>query len=468
MLLLLRMAQYVRRQPEKTTLYKIIQENWLTFKDSILQHGESLPKYVESEFEEFLKCGILAYGFLRNRCEACGKDHVLGFSCKRRGFCPSCMGRRMSETTIFLSEQVIQNIPVRQWVLSVPLPLRYWMARSPRLLTQVHKITSRAISTHYRELAKPNRGRVGEVCLIQRFGSDLRLNVHFHMIFSEGIWDDGGKFHGTRGPTDLEVENIVKRIKNKCLRLLLNLGYLQENGEEASPSEDDAEEGSIFNKALAAAIRANQLFKPNYKVPRVGQWDKQFEAKIKGPKCATIDYFSLHANTYVAPNDKKSLGRLIGYVTRPSVCEARLSIDSKGNVLYKLKKPFSDGTLFVSFAPLEFLARLMALIPKPRTHLIIYSGMFARRTKSRNKVVIKRNNPESTCPKQHRQTWTKLLKKVFDIDIEKCPFCGGRMRLLKPVLQIGPIKKILDHLKLDCRAPPLAPSRICLTENFDF
>ena len=113
-------TQYIRRQPEKTTLYKIVQENWLTFKDSIMQQGEAVPPYVENEFEEYLKCGILAHGFLRNRCEACTKDHVVGFSCKRRGFCPSCMGRRMAETTIFLCEQVIQDVAVRQWVLSVP------------------------------------------------------------------------------------------------------------------------------------------------------------------------------------------------------------------------------------------------------------------------------------------------------------------------------------------------------------
>lgn len=345
-------TQYSRRQPEKTTLYKVIQENWLTLKDRIQEAGDILPKYIESEFEEYLKCGILAFGFLRNHCDTCGKEHIVGFSCKRRGFCPSCMGRRMAETTIFLTEQLIQNIPVRQWVLSFPIPLRYWMARSPKLLTQIHKITSRAISTHYRKLAKPNKGKIGEICLIQRFGSDLRLNVHLHMIFSEGIWDKAGIFHVTRGPTDQEVEKIVAKIKTKCLRLLLNLGYIQDDGQISTSTDADDESDSIINKALAAAIRANQLFKPNHKVPRLGQFDKQFEPKRKGPKCATIDYFSLHANTYVAANDKKGLERLIGYVTRPSVSEARLSINSKGDVLYKLKNPFSDGTLFVSFTPL--------------------------------------------------------------------------------------------------------------------
>ena len=110
----------------------------------------------------------------------------------------------------------------------------------------------------------------------------------------------------------------------------------------------------------------------------------------------------------------------------------------------------------------------MALMPKPKAHLIRYCGMFARRAKNRDKVIIKKEDPESGCSKQHRIIWAKLLKKIFDIDIEKCQFCGGKMKLLKPVTESSAIKKILDHLKLDSRAPPLAASRIRTTEVFDF
>ena len=54
-----------------------------------------LPRYVERELAEYLRCGILAHGFARVRCQACADELVVAFSCKRRGICPSCTARRM-------------------------------------------------------------------------------------------------------------------------------------------------------------------------------------------------------------------------------------------------------------------------------------------------------------------------------------------------------------------------------------
>ncbi|MBA3591953.1 MAG: transposase zinc-binding domain-containing protein [Methylibium sp.] len=82
--------------------------------------GASLPQFIKDEFDAFLECGILAHGFLRLRCVDCGHDKLLAFSCKRRGFCPSCGARRMSQTAAHLIDHVIPHVPVRQWVLSPP------------------------------------------------------------------------------------------------------------------------------------------------------------------------------------------------------------------------------------------------------------------------------------------------------------------------------------------------------------
>jgi hypothetical protein len=83
---------------------------------------------VERELRAFLKCGILAHGFVRVHCDACGCDRLGALSCKERGFCPSCGGRRMAETAAFLVDQVLPRAPVRQWVLSLPIELRYRLA----------------------------------------------------------------------------------------------------------------------------------------------------------------------------------------------------------------------------------------------------------------------------------------------------------------------------------------------------
>jgi hypothetical protein len=118
---------YARRQPETTLLYQILQEHWLGFRAAIETDGRELPAFVCDEFEAYFRCGILAHGF---RCNDCGYSRVVGFSCKRRCFCPSCLGRRMADTAAFCVEHLLPRVPVRQWILSVPYRLRFQMAYS--------------------------------------------------------------------------------------------------------------------------------------------------------------------------------------------------------------------------------------------------------------------------------------------------------------------------------------------------
>jgi hypothetical protein len=66
----------------------------------------------KAEFDTFLECGLLARGFLRLRCGDCGHDKLAAFSCKRRGFCPSCGARRMAQTAAHLVDHVIPHVPV--------------------------------------------------------------------------------------------------------------------------------------------------------------------------------------------------------------------------------------------------------------------------------------------------------------------------------------------------------------------
>jgi hypothetical protein len=57
-------------------------------------------------------------------------------------------------------------------------------------------------------------------------------------------------------------------------------------------------------------------------------------------------------------------------------------------------------------------------------------------------------------------SWANLLKQVFDIDIEHCPYCGGDMKIIAAILEKAAITKILDHLGLPARAPPRGPAQI--------
>jgi hypothetical protein len=135
---------------------------------------------VQQEFYGYLQCGILAHGFLRLGCDTCKKELLLAFRCKRRGFCPSCAGRRMAQTAAHLVERVIPWVSTRQWVVSVPMPLRYWMAASKELTATVHTIIRTTIGQYYvnqavtRGVARA-KAHPGSVTFIQRFGSALNL-----------------------------------------------------------------------------------------------------------------------------------------------------------------------------------------------------------------------------------------------------------------------------------------------------
>jgi hypothetical protein len=110
--------------------------------------GADLPQFVKDEFDAFLECGILAHGFLRLRCGDFGNDKLVAFSCKRRGFCPSCGARRMSQTAAHLVDHAIPHVPVRHWVLSLPIPLRLLLTAQPKLVTPVLQLVHRVITRH--------------------------------------------------------------------------------------------------------------------------------------------------------------------------------------------------------------------------------------------------------------------------------------------------------------------------------
>ena len=184
-----RRIHYERRRPEDTVLYQVVQEHLDSFLAQVeAETGSSLPEFVAAEFDAFLECGILAHGFLRLRCADCAHEKLVAFSCKKRGFCPSCGARRMVETAAHLVDHIIPRVPVRQWVLSFPIPLRLLFAAHPELLTPVLQIVHRVIASFLIKQAGLKRAEAqsGAVTLIQRFGSAANLNIHSTVWCSMG------------------------------------------------------------------------------------------------------------------------------------------------------------------------------------------------------------------------------------------------------------------------------------------
>jgi len=161
-----------------------------TFLAELQREDRHLPAHVEGELRRFLDCGIFARGFSRWVCEKCGVERVVASSCKGRGFCPSCIGRRMNETAALLVDHVLPPVPVRQWVLTLPIELRYRLAYDGQLCSDALAVFLRAVSGWYRrrasELGYPG-GHTGAVTVIQRANSDLRLAPHFHSLLLDGV-----------------------------------------------------------------------------------------------------------------------------------------------------------------------------------------------------------------------------------------------------------------------------------------
>jgi hypothetical protein len=213
--------EHLRHQPENTILYKVIRENVATVFQNLEIEGKSLPKFVQQEFAAFLDCGILAKGFLRVRCESCAQEKLVAFSCKKRGFCPSCGGRRMSDTAAHLVDHVFPKRPVRQWVLSFPYNLRYLFAYNHQALQIALQIMIRVIRRYYLKKARSHgKSEIGAATIIQRFGGKLNLNPHFHVLFLDGVFDKDGEWVRVVAPTDEEVAEIVKKIRIRVFRSL--------------------------------------------------------------------------------------------------------------------------------------------------------------------------------------------------------------------------------------------------------
>jgi Transposase zinc-binding domain/Putative transposase len=202
----LQRAVYRPRDAEHTVLHQVIAEHLEVFLRAVAEAGDGagLPQCVAREFREFLTCGVFEHGVARFRCEGCAREHLVPFSCKGRGWCPSCGGRRMTERAAHLVDAVLPWVPVRQWVLTVPYRLRYQMAWNHGLSRAVLRVYTRVLLDVYargaREFGVPG-GRTGSVTVMQRAGSGLNVNLHFHTLVLDAVFaeEPGGAlaFHPT-------------------------------------------------------------------------------------------------------------------------------------------------------------------------------------------------------------------------------------------------------------------------------
>ena len=281
---------YRRRDPEGTVLHQVVRENLSTFLAEAEAH-RGLPRHVEQDFLQYLSCGVLAQGFSRVRCESCGDEVLVAFSCKRRGVCPSCNARRAHDTAIHLVERVLPHVPFRQWTLSFPKRIRWHLARDVGLCSDVLNLFLRALFAYHRRRGRELgfEGQSAAVSFVQRFGSALQLNVHFHVLVPEGLFAAPSPGTGARAtflplspPTDDEVEALLRTVIHRVVDLLTRRGCLDE---EAYPND-------ALEALQAAALQRRFPFSPDERSPP------------RKRRCASLEGLSLHANTHFHERDR--------------------------------------------------------------------------------------------------------------------------------------------------------------------
>jgi hypothetical protein len=392
----------------------------------------------------------------------------------------------MAESAALLVDEVFPEQPVRQWVLSVPYPLRFLFASRPDIMGAVLAIVYRVIASHLARQAgfTAKRARTGAVTLIQRFGGALNLNLHFHMLFLDGVYVEGPDgtlpFRWVKAPTSAELTALAGRIASRVGRFLERQGLLERDAESASLSElaldDEPMQGLLAHSITYRIAVGPRAGRKVFTLQSLPAGDESCGAAAPGK----VGGFSLHAGVAARADERGKLERLCRYISRPALSQARLSLTAGGHVRYELKTPYSDGTTHVLFEPLDFLARLAALVPKPRINLTRFHGVFAPNSAHRAQVTKAGRGKGATgqaaaqtderTPAERRaaMTWAQRLKRVFNIDIETCAVCGGAMRIIACIEDPVVIEKILAHLDAKaaagqasrpppCRAPPARP-----------
>jgi hypothetical protein len=409
-----------------------------------------VPLHVERQLRAYLDCGILARGFARLLCPGCGFQRLVAFSCKTR-VCPSCGARRMEDLADHLVRCVFPTVPVRQWVLSLPHRVRVQAARDHGLASRLLGLLAGAVLGWLRATAR-QRGvadpLAGSITAVQRFGSALDLNLHFHMLVPDGVFTVAGegpaRFVALGRPTEQDLRSILKRIVEGAVA--------GAGGEETRGSQG----------AVSGLSREERRDRSRGRRER-----------------SVLDGFSLEASVRVHQNDRAGLERLCRYAVRPPLALHRLARAPDGRLAYRMKRRRGRSRVLV-LTPDELLSRFARLVPPPRAHGIRYHGVFAPNSSMRSRIVPGPDRtpvapapgpapPASPPPaRRHRVPWAELLRKVFGVDALACPGCEGRLRLVALIASGAVADRILahlEHLGLDPaaaearRTPPGGPAR---------
>ncbi len=407
----------------------------------------------------------------------------------------------MADTAADLVDRVFPEAPVRQWVLSVPRPIRCLLARDAKLLSGALGIFAGELFRDLRRRAGVRRareGRGGAVTGVQRFGGALNLNVHFHTLALDGLYarDAGTGEWGFRPlgpPSRDDLDRVLSWTRLKVLRYLGRKGYAVGpfgEGSQREEGDDTLEPAPLLEVLQAASIREwIGLSEEGRRVPVVGREPGRVTEGRENPfAMASGDGLSLEEGVRIRAGDLGGVERLCRYVLRPPFSGERIERLPDGRVLYEFRRRRPDGSSHVVLEPVEFLEKLAALVPPPRSHLVRYHGVLAPHAGLRGRVVRPEGPAASRCAdrghgpreaepeaeprpgraRRGRRPWAELLMRSLDLDVLACPRCGGRMKVIACIDEPEVIGKVLRAMGLSAAAPLVAPARPPPQARFEF
>ena len=356
--------------------------------------------------QRYLECGDVRRGFVEVTCETCKESRLVAFSCKGRGWCPSCTTRRAIDTGAHLAS-VLPHVGHRQWTLSLPFTLRLCVVKKPQLLKRVEVRLVQAVWRWQRGEARrhgvtgPLRG--GGVCFWQWFGSSLQLTPHLHLLVPEALWKPDGEVVPLGPPGDDEVTHVLHRVLRQAKR-------------------DWANEGTAWADDEYEVLQQEAI---QQRLPLADTPPR------RSRRLAVAERFSLHADTAVHGHDRQGLERLCRYGARGPVAECRLRRLEDGRYEYTPKK----GVTFTLTAE-ALVRRLVALLLPAKLHLTSFHGVYAPNASLRHLVtrqpdaeVPAPTGPRAVVPPKkktkRRLDWATLHQRTFGTDVLRCA-CGGR------------------------------------------
>jgi hypothetical protein len=391
------------------------------YEDQFAARYGRLGPDVERQVRAYLECGLFSAGCVRVKCTECEQQFLLPFSCKVRYLCPSCHQRKATLWAEWLTDEVLADVPHRQWVFTIPKRIRPFFRHDPKLLGQLSSIAASVLSEFYGEAVDRDDLRPGIVSVLQTFNSDLSWNPHPHLIATDGLLGADGTFLRVPLHHERDLALVEEHFRRKVLALLRRCGLL---------TDDD------------------------------------IDTMMSWPHSG----FAVHNEVKVLGGDDDGVERLSKYLARPPVALGRMRYGGEGDSLVhiRLKRPhWRTGSRELSFEPLEFLARLLQHIPplgfKAWRQYGAYSAVVRARWR-RDREAEGEAEAEPVAErgpgrKQCSASWAALLSRTWGFDPLECPDCGSRMEIVATVHDRESLDRITNHYGLDTCVPELKRTR---------